>query len=174
MKAILAVLLCYVLFASQCFAHKGGPFEGGKGQVVTTGTYAAILVPQGSSNDTLGLFTLVVPKTGLASGTAIMFGGGLALTGTVQGAVDPKSALLYAIIDTELDVTVQETVDTTLVVAYLANGQLTGNKITAAKAFSTSRITGNATITFSTSDSRFIPSFVSGKVLYTVLGFKQA
>jgi hypothetical protein len=174
MKAILATLLCYLLVQAQCFAHKGGPFDGQKGQIVTTGTFSAILVPKDQNNDTLGLFTLVVPKTGLANGTAIMFGSGLAISGTIEGAVDPKTGSLYAVINAELDITVATSDTTTTVVTYLANGQLTENKIKASKGLSAPRITGDATITYSTSDPFFIRSFVSGPVLYTVLGFKQA
>lgn len=182
MKAILATLLCYLLVQAQCFAHKGGPFEGGKGQVATTGIYAAILMPSACSNclgsNTLGLFTMTVPETGLASGTAFMFGFGASFTGTIQGAVDPKTANLYAVFKTEFDITVQQTIDTTVIFAYLANGQLTDNKIVAGRGFSMPRINGVANITFSTSPggSKYLPGFPeeAQAVPYTVLGFKQA
>src|ERR1041384_5062877 len=142
-KAILGSLLFLVLCASECFALKGGPPYPG-GSTVTTGTYAAILVPQDSSSNTLGLFTLVVPSTGLATGSAFMFGFGAAFTGAIQGAVDPKSATLYAVFNTEFDITVATSDTTTLVFAYLANGQLNGNKIVAGKGLSGTRITGDA------------------------------
>jgi len=181
MKAILATLLCYVFFQAQCFAHKGGPFDGQKGQIVTTGTYSAILVPNESGTvgqNTLGLFTMVVPKTGLATGTAFMFGFGATFSGTVQGAVDPKTAKLYAVINTEHDITVATSDTTTLVVVFLANGNLNGNKIIAGKGTTGVRITGESSITFSTSEggSAFLPGFPDQPqtVVYTVLGFKQA
>jgi hypothetical protein len=184
MKAILATLLCYLLIQAQCFAHKGGPFEGGKGQIPINGIYSAILIPTCTNcvgSNTLGLFTMTVPATGLASGTAFMFGFGASLTGTIQGAIDPKTAKLYAVFHTELDITVQQTIDTTVTYVFLANGQLTDNKIVAGKGFSMPRISGSANIIFSTShdsqdDSKSpIPDFpISQQVPYTVLGFKQA
>jgi len=178
MKAVLATLLCYLLFNAECFAHKGGPFEGGKNAVSTVGTYAAILVPAPEEEqNTLGLFTLVVPQVGLASGTAFMFGFGATLTGTVQGAVDPNSATLYAVITTEFDITVAQSDTTDLIVSFHANGQLNGNKIVAGKSFSSMpRITGSADITFSTSQigQQFFPTFPNNDVItFTVLGFKQ-
>lgn len=175
MKALLASLICYVLFASQCFAIKGGPPYPG-GTINTVGTYAAILVPKGSFN-TLGLFTLVVPSTGLATGSAYMFGFGAALTGTVQGAVDPRSGSLYAVFNTEIDITVATSSDTTLVYAYLANGQLSENKIVPGNGFNAPRISGDAKITFTASEgaSQYLPGFPSNKTIdYTILGFKQA
>ena len=181
MKAILGVLLCYVFLSAQCFAHKGGPFEGGKGQIITTGTYAAILVPadpSGVGANTLGLFTLLVPDKGLATGNATMFGFGAAFTGPVQGAIDPKTARLYAVINTEFDITVATSDTTTLVFAYLANGNLNGNKVVSGKGLSSNRITGDATITFSASPGaqQYLPGFPTEAtpVIYTVLGFKQA
>ncbi|MEO7167494.1 MAG: hypothetical protein ABI787_10715 [Spartobacteria bacterium] len=180
MKAILGSLLCYILFASQCFALKGGPFDGGgKGQVTTTGTFAGILLPEsnGVGSNTLGLFTLIVPSTGLATGNATMFGFGAAMTGTVQGAADPKTAKLYAILNMEFDITVAISDTERLIYAYLANGKLDGNKIVPGKNGFSTRITGTSNITFSASPGaqQYLPGFPDNTtVTYTVLGFKQA
>ena len=64
MKTILGSLLCFVLFASECFALSGGPQYGGGVNVV--GAYAGVLQPAFDptdpfSSNSLGVFTLVVP-----------------------------------------------------------------------------------------------------------------
>lgn len=88
MKAILASLLCFVLCASECFAIKGGPPYPG-GTISVTGTYAGVLEPQFDPTDpfstnSLGIFSLGVPSTGLASGAFIMFTRGTTFSGTIQ------------------------------------------------------------------------------------------
>ena len=70
MKAILGVLLCYVLFSSQCFAIKGGPPYPGGTNIATTGTFAGVLQPTFDPSDpfqanSIGSFSLTLPTTGL-------------------------------------------------------------------------------------------------------------
>jgi hypothetical protein len=175
MKAILATLLCYVFFQAQCFAHKGGPFEEGKGTFPTTGTFAGVLLPDPNISpfeNSIGLFTAVFPKTGLGTGTLIIFQTGQTYTGTIQALIDPKggavSGLLYATFP--YIKTVQTGTDdkgnpifTTVNVVAVASGQLD------AKVTRTSRLTGFADVQFSLTVNN-----VDSEVLYDVFGFKQA
>lgn len=173
MKAILGSLLCYVLFASQCFALKGGPFDGGGGQVATTGTFAGVLLPQPESfANSIGLFTAIFPETGLGTGTLVIFQTGQTYVGTVQGLVDPKGgvvrALLYATfpyvttVPSGVDDKGNQTFETVTVIA-VASGQLIG------KLTRSSRVTGTADVQFSLTVNN-----VNSEVTYDVFGFKQA
>lgn len=176
MKAILGVLLCYVLFASECFAHKGGPFEGGKGQISIPGTYAVILIPTDGSVNSLGLATLVIPSVGLASGTTAFFTQGAFYSGTIQGAADPKSDKLYAVIDSVFTRTVIiDAAGDTEVFVSTATGELNGNKIVSGRGFPANRITGDATMEYTSDDPAVLPLVPNGTLLtYSILGFKQA
>ncbi len=174
MKAILGSLLCYVLFASQCFALKGGPPYPGS-QIAATGTFSGVLLPNQEISpftNSIGLFTVVFPKTGLGTGSLVIFQTGQTYVGTVQGLVDPKgsvvSALLYATfpysrtIQTGTDDKGQPIFTIQTVIA-VASGQLNG------KVTSTARITGLADVQFSLTVNN-----VDSEVVYDVFGFKQA
>src|ERR1051326_306443 len=151
MKTVLAVLLCYLLFDAECcFVHKGGPFEGGKGVIPSTGTYAGVLMPDpvvSPFTNSIGLFSVVFPTTGLGTGTLVIFQTGQTYTGSVQGLIDPKggkiSALLYAsfpyvrTIQTGTD-DAGNPIFTTETVISVASGQMN------AKVTATSRVTGTA------------------------------
>lgn len=125
MKALLGSLLCLVLFASECFALKGGPPYPLGTNIV--GTYAGVLMPALPGNDdsssvpcpgienSLGIFTLGVPSSGGSTGNFIMFTQGRIFGGTIQGIADPQKAHLDAIINatftyTLIDLTTQESV----------------------------------------------------------------
>ena len=173
MKAILASLLCFVLFASQCFALKGGPPYPG-GTFASTGTFAGIMTPdpiQSPGTNSIGLFSVVFPSTGLGTGTLIIFQIGQTYTGTVQGLIDPKgatiSALLYA---TFPYIRLVQTIDsngnlieTPVTVSAVASGQLSGRVTT------NLRIVGSADVQFSLTVNN-----VDSEVIYDVFGFKQA
>jgi hypothetical protein len=102
MKILLASLMCLVLGASQCFAHKGGPtYPAGTNLV---GTYAGVL--QGvfdptnpASSNSIGVFSLGVPSTGNAHGSFIMFSRGRIFTGTTNAFADPNHGTLKGILD---------------------------------------------------------------------------
>ena len=175
MKAILGVLLCYVLFASECFAHKGGPFDGGGVTISTTGTFAGVLLPDPNISpfaNSIGLFTAVFPKTGLGTGSLVIFQTGQTYTGTIQGLIDPKGAVVAALLYATFPYsrTIQTSTDdngnpvfTTETVVAVASGQL-GGKIT-----NTARVTGFADVQFSLTVNN-----VDSEVVYDVFGFKQA
>ena len=184
MKILLASLLCFVLPASECFAIKGGP-NFGNTQVRTTGIYAGLFVPTGVDNS-LGIFTATIPKTGLGTGTVAFFRNGIFYPGTIHGIADPDSAVLTAVVSSSFNVTF--TSETTgnppttknIVITFNANGSINGAIRANTNVFSTAvaRITGTAGVTYATVGSA--PGFNSssansdGPVPYQVNGFKQA
>jgi hypothetical protein len=103
MKILLASLMCLVLGASQCFALKGGPWGRGGGRVTVTGTYAGVFLPPltpdlppTEADNSLALFTVTVPSTGLGSGIVAIFRNGNYYSGTMVATADPDSARLFA------------------------------------------------------------------------------
>ena len=116
MKKLLPILLCYVLMTSQVFAISGGPTFG-SGRVSPIGTYSGVLVgtqTSGSSTTTtftgnfptdsggqnaqseaasvLGLFSISVPSSSIASGAFLLFtGDGGVFTGNIDASIDPDS-----------------------------------------------------------------------------------
>jgi hypothetical protein len=187
MKTLLGCLMCLVFTLSQSFAISGGPF-GGRGHVRTTGTYAGLFVPTGvnSSDNSLGLFTATVPKTGLATGTLALFRNGIFYPGTIQAIADPDSAVLTGVVSSSFNITfTSETsgnppTTTNIVITFNANGSVKGNirantlLLTAAAA----RINGTAAITYATVGSapgfNSDPANSNGPIDYKVKGFKQA
>jgi hypothetical protein len=121
---------------------------------------------QSTSLNQIGLFTLQIPKTGLGTGTVVIFAAGLTFSGTFQGAADPDTGKLTGEIDTTTTVTIGsgggvETASGNL------NARLKANRNT----FSTTsvRIKGRANIQF----SRFANNPFD-EVVFKVSGFKQA
>ena len=183
MKAIFGVLLCYVFFTSQCFAIKGGPVYPGATNVLTTGTYAAVMLPSATESpfeNSIGLFSINLPKTGLGTGTLVIFQTGQTYTGTIQGLTDPDSAQLHGLLNATFpyDITIQTSTDdngnpvfTTQTVVAVASGQLNAQLKANAQQFSTSsvRITGTADVQFSLTVNN-----VDSEVKYDVFGFQQS
>ena len=103
MKGLFGSLLCLVLATSQAFALKGGPDYGGSSTSLV-GRYAGVL--QGlfdptdpRSSNSIGLFSVGVPQTGLSSGTFLMFAEGRVFRGTINGTADPNSATVKGILE---------------------------------------------------------------------------
>jgi hypothetical protein len=188
MKILLACLMCLVLGASECFAISGGPVFGGA-QVSVTGTYAGVFVPIPIAVDpgpppvtltenSLALFTLTVPKVGLASGTSAVFRNGFFYSGGIQGSADPDSARLTGIIDASFEEEKQSGT-TTVTEHYHANGRFVNANMVANQNPSSSatvRIRGKASLTYTlganATDAAHGDS--GGPILYKVHGFKQA
>lgn len=194
MKILLACLMCIVLTTSQCFAIKGGP-DYGTAQVSVTGTYAGVLAfstrvpidppnpdtPQPTGMNSLGLFTLPIPKTGLANGTALLFEQGQIYTGTIQATGDPDSAKITGIISAsfpyvflvqtgENSVT-HEPIFTSQSVIAQASGKLNAKvkANTRVGSASSARLKGTADMQFAlTVNNPF------DEIIYSVIGFKQA
>jgi hypothetical protein len=187
MKILLACLMCLVLSAAECFAIKGGP-DFGSGQVGVTGTYAGIFVPIPTELDpgpppvtltdnSLALFTLKIPREGLATGTSAVFRNGLFYSGGITGSADPDSAKLTGIINSFFEEDVQSGT-ITVTKHYDANGQFVNASIVANKnLFSTaaSRIRGKASITYRLGANATDPAADSGgPIFYKIKGFKQS
>jgi hypothetical protein len=187
MKIVLACLMCLVLGASQSFAIDGGPFGGGGTQVTVTGIYAGVLIPLPITLDpgppavtvtdnSLALFTLGIPKVGLATGTAAVFRNGIFYPGTIQGTADPDSAKLTGLINAFFQETVASTSTTDFIFQYNANGQFVNAKIVPninSSNSSTARIRGKASLTY-TNDAGDPNGDSGGPISYKIRGFKQA
>lgn len=105
--------MCVVLGASECFAIKGGPEYPAGGNIV--GTYGGVL--QGmfdpttpSSSNTIGVFSLGVPRTGNATGPFVMFARGRVFSGTIQATADPIKASIKGVLSATYDYTLSEKV----------------------------------------------------------------
>jgi len=186
MKILLACLMCVVLTASECFAISGGPF-GGNTQVSVTGTYAGVFVPKPTvividpgppevtqtlpADNSLALFRLSIPTTGLGSGTAVIFRGAITYSGTIQATADPDSGRLSG--GSNGTSTFTPTSDTTE--TFSATGRFQNTFITGTPMFSNTaaRIKGKATITYISVPSNPVGDS-GGPILYRVHGFKQS
>jgi hypothetical protein len=193
MKILFALLMCLVFGTAQCFAIKGGPPYPASTNLV--GTYAGVL--QGvfdptapSSSNSIGVFSVGVPKTGNATGPFVMFSRGRVFKGTIQGTADPTKASIQGVLDATFNFNVSRTVtDTvgdivltrivTIPVTATANGPLQASvgSFKSAKTLSaaTTVIQGTATLNIAegqvnASNDPLIISILS----LTVSGFKQS
>jgi len=132
--------MCLVLTASECIAISGGPIFPGSLNVV--GSYAGVIkrpsdTPpavlncpppmSGCSANSLGVFSIGVPASGISSGTFVMFSQGRIFTGTIRGTADPGTARLTGVLNATFDFTVTDnsvTPPTTTMVTASANGNL--------------------------------------------------
>ena len=91
MKAFFGALVGVVFTLTQSFAISGGPFSGGNKIIGVIGTYAGVMhdVVVGSNN--LGIFTLSVPQTGLATGSILIFTGERTFSGPITALADPNT-----------------------------------------------------------------------------------
>jgi hypothetical protein len=100
MKTMLAILLSFLMCEAPVLGEHGYTLGGSAGVV---GTYAGVLIPTqdtllttGSNiadfgANSLGLFTLSIPSTGLGTGQVYLFSGGEQLAGTIMALPDPSS-----------------------------------------------------------------------------------
>lgn len=100
--AVLALLLCQVLFVSQAHALAGGPIYPG-GRISTTGIYSGVM--NGLLSNSLGLFSVTIPRTGIGTGTAVVFRNGYFFSGSIQALVDPDSTRLSGTLDLQYSYT---------------------------------------------------------------------
>ena len=161
--------MCLILSASQCFAISGGPFGGGSTSVV--GIYAGVIkrpsdtppavIPVGClapavncSANSLGVFSVGVPASGISSGTFVMFSQGRVFTGTIRGTADPSKAVLTGVLNATFNFSVT-TFDalgkpTTTQVTASANGKLktkiTNGSSQSAFGAAATRLAGTATL----------------------------
>ncbi len=187
MRILFAALMCIVFGASECLALSGGPVYPGASTVV--GTYAGVLQPTQATDacgaNSLGVFSIGVPKTGIASGAFVMFSQGRVFSGTVRGTADSGRSTLKGILEATFNFTVTrtffnpvtgETTTTTTEVTAQANGNL-DTKITDSRdsSFSATRLNGDARLDISQGrvNNDNSPS-VSCSMDLGVIGFKQS
>jgi hypothetical protein len=105
MKTLLAILLSFIISEAPVLAIHGGYTLGGSGSVV--GTYAGVMIPTqinplgtvvtsgttiaGFGTNSLGLFTLSIPSTGVGTGSVLIFASGQNMLGNIQAVPDPES-----------------------------------------------------------------------------------
>jgi hypothetical protein len=183
MKAILGALMCLVLTMAQAFALKGGPVyikpsPTPAAVVETTGTYSGLFVPIDGDNS-MGIFTASIPRTGLGTGTVGLFREGIFYPGVIQGTADPDSAILTGVVNATRSVTFATVINDngpvrTFVVTYNANGsllaQIQRNSNLTSRA--SERIEGSASITYAIVSGP--DAGTVGPITYLVSGFKQA
>jgi len=175
MKAVLGVLLCYLLFTSECFALKGGPPYPTPGTTVSTGQFAGALLPNqeiSPSVNSIGIFSILFTPTGIGTGTLLIFQTGQTYTGTIQGIYDTQAATVAALLNatfpyvelvrTGTDPITGEPIFTLENFLAVASGSLTGQVIRR------SQITGTSTVDFSLKVNQ-----IDSTVTYDVFGFAQ-
>lgn len=183
MKKVLSLLVAFVFLQTQSWAHSGGPDYGGAG-VTLTGVYAGVLIPDQRAvalaaaapvaNQTaasIGLFSLGVPATGLATGACVIFINGDPFSGTITGVADPGKGTVVAIIDTISNFTVFNPLFPGIPFRLFATGQLKARIRQLANSLTptgftvpgSTRVEGTATLA------------VNGAIVsYIVDGFKQS
>jgi hypothetical protein len=178
MKILLAGFMCGLLTTLQCFAIDGGPVYPGGSGVVTTGTYAGVMLPdmiQSPGSNSIALFSVTIPRSGLGTGPFVVFNLGETYVGTIQGTADPDSGKLFGLVNGTFPV-VEVVPDpdgsgsTSITFSAVASGQVKGFVRSNPNAFSTSaaRITGTADVQFSLTVNN-----VDDEIIYQVFGFKQ-
>jgi hypothetical protein len=115
-KALLGALMCLVFTITQAFAISGGPPYPGGTNVV--GVYAGVMKPKNPPSDnppncslnSLGVFSVGVADSGLATGSFVMFSQGRVFSGSIQGTADPgkdaNKATLKAVLSATFNFTV--------------------------------------------------------------------
>lgn len=189
MRILLASLMCLVLCTAECFALKGGPVYPVGTNI--TGTYAGVL--QGvfdptnpSSSNSIGLFSLAVPRSGLSTGAFIMFARGRAFTGTINAAGDPDRGTVKGLLEASYNFNLQRTqlddmgnpVVVSIPITATANGPIQATVI-APKASSigaATRLTGQAILSIT---GGFVSGSTGEPIVTSVLslavsGFKQS
>ena len=197
----------FTLLAGVTIAYgiSGGPFPPTANIV---GTYAGVLTPKsspcpsptpapacsptinGCAANSLGVFSISAPQSGLSSGTFVMFAQGRVFTGTIQGTADPGKASLKAVLTARYDFTVNGTpcpestvspapscTPSSQSITALANGSLQADVITRSTTFSVgaTRLRGTATLDISngTVDPDTLQQNVDCEMFMKVSGFKQ-
>jgi hypothetical protein len=192
MKTLLAILLSFIVTEAPVLAIHGGYSLGAAGSVV--GTYAGVLVPTqdtilatGSNaadfgTNSLGLFTLSVPTTGIGTGTVYLFSEGEQLTGPIQCLPDPTNT--YGIVGV-ISATGEAAVETFQDNLFGLNETLSTITATASGGFSATtvqsavsdsptgiNISGTANVTVTTNTNGILTP--TDQITFDVLGFQQS
>ena len=192
MKILLGCLMCVVLAASECFAISGGPvFDSG---VNVVGTYAGVIrarplnappsekfpddFPPGCSFNSLGVFSVGVPASGIATGDFVMFSQGRVFTGTIRGTADPNTAKLTGVLNATFDFTVSIPGGDSIDVTAEANGHLKttiSNRSNAAAGTTAIRLAGTAKLNINQGEvNADLSPHTTCEMTLKVKGFKQS
>lgn len=120
MKRILSFLLCIIFLKAQAFAIHG-PLEGADSGTILLGTYSGTLIPEdadqgtrvvdlqtGETKETLnsiGLFTVAIPSSGIGTGSFLIFTEGRSYAGTITAVGDPGPGTLTGILEATYEYT---------------------------------------------------------------------
>lgn len=118
MKRILSFLLCIVLLKAQAFAIHGN-LEGTDSGTFITGTYSGTLIPEDADQGTrvfnfttgeqtgtmnsIGLFSLGMPDSGIGQGGFLIFTDGISYVGSITGVGDPGAGAITAVLEATYD-----------------------------------------------------------------------
>jgi len=180
MKLLLSFLLCFVFLEAQTFAQtvdqsniasNGGPNYGGSASVV--GTYAGVLIPTSvmtsstttkiaTTSNALGIFSIGVPATGVATGGFLIFASGQGFTGDIVGIANPNTLTLQAVLAASFTPTTTTNASSSNSNVIIITG---GNTTT-----STATATGDMTATISQGTSGDVANPLTGTASLTVLG----
>ena len=199
MKKLLPILLCYVLMTSQVYAISGGPVLGGS-SLNPVGTYSGVinvnqeldndnpvvdpvtgdLVPASISDfNAIGLFSLAVPDTSVATGSFILFVDGEVFSGTITASVDPDSGKLSGIVEGTFPYTVNIPTSTGTVttesLTATASGQITAQVgATRQGSISSASLSGSSTLDVAFGGLDGLEINVDRILVCTVSGFRQS
>jgi len=172
--------------------------EGGKQKIVKCKNFADYLAahpdasacsddPAGCSQNSLGVFSISVPKGGISTGTFVMFSQGRVFNGTINGTADPGRAKLKGVLSATFNFTLNtESRDSdgnpvilSEQVTAMANGNLNTNiadvSSDAALGASATRLSGTATLDISQGFvNGDLSPLVSCEMALRVNGFKQS
>lgn len=188
-KALFASLLCLVLAVTQAFALKGGPAypPGDNLPGVYAGVLQGVFDPTSpASSNSIGVFSLGVPTTGIATGPFVMFSRGRVFSGTIQATADPTKASIKGVLSATFNYNLSTLITNsdgsthieTIAVTASANGPL-NSTVSSTKSKNLTKsatiIQGDATLNISQGHvaANGDPVIVSILSL-TVSGFKQS
>jgi hypothetical protein len=196
----LLAFLCIALFS---LGISGGPDYGGAGAVTITGNYSGVFSPLSCSAPTpgpnatplpgrcgansIGVFNILVPKSGSATGPMIIFNEGQAYVGTIEGSADAVKAKITGLIhgtfnfssqvltgtetttDKDGNVTVKETFATQTFAAQAVGQMIARARSVAVGPTTAVRLKGRADVQFS-----LAVNSVFDDIAYVVTGSKQS
>lgn len=114
MKRILSFLLCIIFLKAQAFAIHGN-LEGTDSGTILMGTYSGTLTPEDETQgtrvfdfntgqqtgviNTVGIFSVAMPSSGIGTGAFIVFTQGRSFTGTITAVGDPAGGTITGILE---------------------------------------------------------------------------
>ncbi len=114
MKRILSFLLCIIFLKAQVLAEHGN-LAGTDSGTILVGTYSGTLIPVDANQGTrvldfttgeqigtlnsIGLFTVAMPDSGIGSGSFLVFTDGISYTGTISAVGDPGTGAITGILE---------------------------------------------------------------------------